>query len=194
MGTHVSNAEVIASIRDAVSSLDKFQQAYDARLEKIETAINRPFALSLFGQSGGLRDELAALGQFARGREDKFRSLSIGSDPDGGFLVSPALSNEIKQKLFDSSPIRRLARIVEIGAGSDFVEPIDVSDADAAWVGEGQSRPETSAGDICLNRIPLDEMYALVKVTQRLLDDSQFNLGEWIKNNFTVAGWKLKHS
>lgn len=165
-----------------VDSLERHRNEIDTRLDDIEKRGNRP----LLGDGGGRNSRaLAAEGNALRDylkTDDAraFNSLSIVSDPDGGFLVHPELSKEIKRKLFDASPIRRLARVVEISTGDSFVEPVDLSDAEAAWVTEEQARPETNGGDLTLNRIPLDECYALVKVTQRLLDDSQFDVAGWI--------------
>jgi HK97 family phage major capsid protein len=144
----------------------------------------------LLGGGGGspadggeaLQSEYKALGEFFRTGDDaELKGMSVGDDPSGGFLVTPALSNELTKRLFDATPIRRLARIVSIGSGDAWEEPFDVSDTGAQWAGENEPRPETTPSNVGLLRIPVQEIYALQKVSRKLLDDSQFDIGSYIQ-------------
>jgi HK97 family phage major capsid protein len=110
---------------------------------------------------------------------------TTGSDDSAGYLDPPATSDSINKKLFESNPIMGLARVIDVGPGSSWQEPIDTSDADASWTGKTESRTETSAETIGLTDIPLDESTALVKLTQRILDDSRFDLGKYVEDKLT---------
>jgi HK97 family phage major capsid protein len=154
------------------------------RLDKLETRMNRPGTLS--GNSAGMlanaTAERKAVGTFVRTGDDReLKSYQIAVDPDGGYLVAPALSDAINRKVFDVSPIGRLARRVQITTGDAFEEPIDASDIGATWVGESEARPATTTGSLKYLRVPVEEIYALQPVTQRLLDDSRFDVGAWIE-------------
>lgn len=105
--------------------------------------------------------------------------MSVGSDADGGFWVDPDTSGRVGQLLRQRSPIRQLASVQEIG--SDALEgPIDVHDAGSGWVGEHEARPDTDNPQVGLWRIPAHELYAMPKLSQKLLDDMRVDAGEWI--------------
>jgi HK97 family phage major capsid protein len=76
--------------------------------------------------------------------------------------------------------MRRLCRNVTISVGDAFEEPLDPSDVGASWAGETETRPATSTSNVGLLRVPVEEIYALQPVTQRLLDDSRFDIGSYI--------------
>jgi HK97 family phage major capsid protein len=155
------------------------------RLEQIETRAARPGA-GATGAKGDAVAEYKALSVFARTGEDReLKAMSIGSDADGGYIVSPAISATMTKKLFDFSPLRRLARVETITTGDAWEEPIDNDEVGATWVGESQSRPATDTPTLGLLRVPVHEIYALQSVTQRLLDDATSNVGAWIENKIS---------
>lgn len=107
------------------------------------------------------------------------KALSVGSNPNGGYLVPTAQSSRIIQKIFESSPIRQLATIETIG--TEALElPIDVNDMDAGWEGEEQAPGETSTPGVGLQRIPVYEMRAKPKATQKILEDAAMNVEAWL--------------
>lgn len=150
--------------------------------EALEMRINRVGLSGASSPSAAVATaEAKALAAFARtGSDAELKGMSVGSDPDGGYLVTPHLSDKINAKVFDHSPIGRLARRVLIDTGDSFEEPLDHSDIGAAWVGESEARPGQQTPALELLRIPLSELSTTQVVTQRLLDDARFNVGEWL--------------
>lgn len=124
-----------------------------------------------------------------RGDESAFESpeiraaLQIGSDPDGGYLTVSKLSDTITDKLIALSPIRQLARneTLETGDAMEFI--YGDRGASSGWVGEVSARAETNTPALKLVSVPLQEIYANPKTTQRLIDDSRFNIAEWLIGN-----------
>jgi HK97 family phage major capsid protein len=107
------------------------------------------------------------------------KALSAGSDPEGGYLVTPAMSGRIVNAVFESSPVRALATVETIG--SDSLEMlIDKDDAIVGWVAETDSRAETDTPDLAKVTIPVHEMYAEPRATQRLIDDAAIDLEAWL--------------
>jgi HK97 family phage major capsid protein len=107
--------------------------------------------------------------------------MEVGSDPAGGYTVTPDMNGRIVKKIFETSPARQLFSVVTIG--TDAMEGmIDRDDLDSGWVGEKQSRPETSTPELGKWRIDVHEQYAMPKVTQKLLDDSGFDIESWLAN------------
>ncbi len=106
--------------------------------------------------------------------------LSVGSDPDGGFLVSPVIAGRVVEFVRESSPMRSVADIIT--TTSDAVE--DIRDLDEAasggWVGEKQARPKTNTPQRQMYRIPVHEQYAMPASTQKMLDDAGRDQEAWL--------------
>jgi len=110
---------------------------------------------------------------------DEFKALSVGSDPDGGYTVHPDMSGRVVQKVFESSPMRAFASIQTIS--TDALEGVyDLDEAASGWVGETDARPETDTPQIGVWRIPVHELYANPSATQKILDDSEINMEQWL--------------
>ncbi len=106
---------------------------------------------------------------------EEVKALSVGSDPDGGFAVTPDMSGQIVSLIRGSSPMRQIANVVTIG--SDALEGInDLNEATSGWVGETEARTETDTPKIGEWRIPVFEQYAEPRATQKLLDDALFDV------------------
>jgi len=108
------------------------------------------------------------------------KDMQVGVDPRGGYWVRPEMSNTIIDRVFETSPVRQYASIVNIS--SDALEiPIDDEDLDAGWVGETDPRPKTNTPEIGEKFIYAKEIYANPRVTQKMLDDAGFNVESWLQ-------------
>lgn len=110
------------------------------------------------------------------------KAMSVGSDPDGGYVVMPVRSQAMVTRLYNESPIRRLARVETMETGDAWEEVVDLDEAASSWVGEAETRPTTATPRIGLLRVPLCEVYANPKVTQKQLDTAYLNVGQWLDN------------
>ena len=107
------------------------------------------------------------------------KALSVGSNPDGGYLVPTATSNRIIQAVREISPLRQLATVETIG-GTELEIPIDVGDLEARWVGETQDRTTTGTPEVGIQKIAVHELEASPKATQRVLEDAAINVEAWL--------------
>jgi HK97 family phage major capsid protein len=106
-------------------------------------------------------------------------ALSVGSAPDGGFTVTSDMSGRIVSRLFETSPMRQVANVVTIG--TDALEGFnDLDEAGAGWVAERGTRAETDTPELGKWQIPVHELYAEPKATQKVLDDSMFDIEAWL--------------
>ena len=109
----------------------------------------------------------------------ELKALSVGHDPDGGYWVSPEHSAQIIKKIFESSPMRQVATVETIGSDAlDIME--DINDMAGGWSGEVASRSVTDTAEIGLRRIPVHELSAMPKASQKILDDASINVEAWL--------------
>src|SRR5690606_18029411 len=65
--------------------------------------------------------------------------------------------------------------------GTDSLEILqDLDEAGSGWVGETQSRPTTDTPQLNKIVIPVHELYAKPKASQKLLDDAAVNIETWL--------------
>jgi HK97 family phage major capsid protein len=107
------------------------------------------------------------------------KTASVISDPNGGYTVMREFSNAILKKVYETSPILSECSVETIG--TDRLEGIiDDNEASSGWVGEAETRTTTNDPEIGEWSIPVREVYAMPAVTQKLLDDSQWNYEQFL--------------
>jgi HK97 family phage major capsid protein len=110
---------------------------------------------------------------------DEAKALSVGSDPDGGYVVDPDTSGRMIRKIFETSPVRQYASVQVIS--TDALEGLrDLDETSFGWVGETSSRTETTTPQLDKWRIPVHEMYAEPRATQKLVDDAAIDMEAWL--------------
>jgi HK97 family phage major capsid protein len=114
-----------------------------------------------------------------RGLEMESKSLSSAVNSDGGYLIDPQTAETIKSVLNSTASIRSIASVVNVEANS-FDVLIDHTDVGAGWADEASATTETATPSIDRISIPLHELSALPKASQRLLDDSAFDVEGWL--------------
>jgi len=109
------------------------------------------------------------------------KAMSVGSDPDGGYLVTPALSSDMTRVMAEAAPFIGLTRTVEIDSGDAFEEPVDTEEVGAEWVGERQERSDTDTPQLKMFRCPVHELQAQPAITQKLIDTSGRDVIGWLR-------------
>ena len=189
---NASPQEVVAGLNTA---FEEFKADHNSRIDRLENVFDdqaaRIAAMQTGGGSGPIRGSARAaltnLGQFGRSGDPGALSqglqpqaaLSVGSDPDGGYTVPEEMADTITELQRDVSPMRRLARVITTRSAS-FDMPVNLGGTGTGWVGETAARPETTTPTFANVNIPHGEIYANPAITQQLLDDSAYALGEFI--------------
>jgi predicted phage gp36 major capsid-like protein len=114
------------------------------------------------------------------------KSLSAGSDADGGYLVPDETETEIGRLLSEASPIRAIAGVRQVSAAV-YKKPFAITGAQTGWVGETAARPETTAPTLAELQFPAMELYAMPAATQTLLDDAAVSIDQWIAEEVQAA-------
>jgi HK97 family phage major capsid protein len=115
----------------------------------------------------------------------ELKALSAGTDPDGGFTITPEMDRNISRVLSLVSPIRSVANVAVIGTGM-LKRLINVGGTSSGWVSESESRPQTDTASLRERSYPAMELYAQPAATQTVLDDSAFDLEAWLADEVQI--------
>lgn len=121
------------------------------------------------------------------------KSLSSQSGQEGGFLIPSGLSDTLQSVLNSTSVMRQIANVREIT--TDALELLmDKDMADAGWAQETAVRDETATPEFVKIRIPVHEMYARPRATQKLLDDVTLNIEEWLSEKIAQKMFAMENA
>eukprot|EP01035_Chromulina_nebulosa_P020363 gene20363-26429_t len=182
---------------DIKTSVADYHERQEKKIKQLWTAVGR--------MGGGLADTTAD-GRLQRYRTDSVTSFDHGAafdhnagDPDlksfmrsgiqtkglssgdesGAFLVARPVQDHIQQRLILNGGIRSLARSTNIS--TDAIELlIDKNAGDVGWVSETGDRDETATPELFKHKIPVHEIYAKPRISQKLLDDAVINIESWL--------------
>ncbi|MGF1545156.1 MAG: phage major capsid protein [Parvularculaceae bacterium] len=127
-------------------------------------------------------EEKAAFARYIRAGEApalEEKALSVGSDPNGGYLAPDETARVIDAAVRDVSPIRAIASVRAVGANS-FRTPVSLSGPAAGWAAETAARAETATPTLQAIDFPTMELYAMPAASQALLDDAVVDIEQWL--------------
>lgn len=163
-----------------------------AQIDAIEASGNRLGGGGSDDQDKAKAEHKKAFNSFFRkGHEAGLRDLEIQaalstqSDPDGGFTVPEETDMEINRVLGVVSAMRQLARVQTVGSAT-YKKLHNVGGSSSGWVGETGTRSETDTPSLKMLEYPAMELYANPAATQAMLDDSEFNVENWLANEVSI--------
>jgi len=167
-------------------TLDQLEKINN-RIDTIQTSLNRPHCdIKSYESHSDIEYKNAFCSYLKKGNESSLSALetkylSADKDRDGGYLVTSKMSGEIVQAVHETSPMRQLAKVTNIS--SDALEIIeDTEEASAGWTLETEERPSSNSPQIGKRVIPVHELYAQPKATQKLVDDSIIDIEQWLSS------------
>ncbi len=109
-------------------------------------------------------------------------ALQIGTDSEGGYLVPDEFERTLIEALQEENIFRQLANIITTSSGDRKI-PVVASKGTASWVDEEGAIPESddAFGQVSIGAYKLATM---IKVSEELLNDSVFNLEQYIAKEF----------
>jgi HK97 family phage major capsid protein len=111
--------------------------------------------------------------------EAELKTLSVGSDPDGGYFVTPDTSGRVVRKIFETSPMRSICGQQTIS--TDKLEGVeDRDEAGAGYAGESTQGSDTTTPQVGKWEIPVFWIDTEPKATQQLLDDAAVDIEGWL--------------
>lgn len=118
--------------------------------------------------------------EFVQSGAVNWETKALTSDSAERGLVMPgAIGEQVKSKVDALSPLRQLASSTTISSDSlDIV--IERNTPSVGWVTECGERKETDPSQLEKRRISVHELYAKLRLSQRLIDDAQIPIEDWL--------------
>ena len=156
------------------------------RLDTLESRINRPGIAAPAGAKSSLIEEAKSVRHFCETGEGLERKAGINTQTgsEGGFALPKQISDTIQDQLFNVSPIRRIARVVQVQS-SDYTHLVGTRGAGATWRSELGTGSATDAPSMAAVQPTHGELFAFPEISTWALDDLTFNPEAWLQQNVT---------
>ncbi len=120
-------------------------------------------------------------------RELEQKTMQTLVNADGGYFVHPEENQgPIERYLSEAVDMRALATVRPISMAS-YKTPFNLGGAGTGWVGENETRPETSTPKLAEMEFPAMELYAMPAATQQILEDSSISIEQWLADEVGIA-------
>ena len=176
----------VLSLGKEIERLER-QAALDLELSKPTTAAitNKPNQYNGSEKVGRASDEYKAAFWKAMKNKNSYEiqnALQVGTDSEGGYLVPDEFERTLIEALQEENIFRQLANVIMTSSGDKKI-PVVAAKGSASWVDEEGVIPESDDvfGQVSIGAYKLATM---IKVSEELLNDSVFNLEQYIAKEF----------
>ncbi len=166
------------------------------RKEAIDAEMNKPVGTPITSKPMKAADEDELTGRASKtyskafwnvmrkkhANQEILNALQVGTDSEGGYLVPDEFERTLVEALESENIFRSLAHIIQTASGDRKI-PVVATKGTASWVDEeGQiTESDDSFGQVSIGAYKLG---TLIKVSNELLNDSVFNLEQYITKEF----------
>ena len=176
----------VVSLGKEIDRLER-QAVLDLEMSKpTTTAItNKPSQHQEPEKTGRASNEYKAAFWKAMKNKNSFdvqNALQVGTDSEGGYLVPDEFERTLIEALEKENLFRQLAKVITTASGDKKI-PVVASKGTASWVDEEGAIPES---DDAFGQVSIGahKLATLIKVSEELLNDSVFNLEQYIAKEF----------
>lgn len=182
-------------------AFDDFKKRNEDRLNAIEAAIdgnalqNTAALINGVGQPIDRQYSETFASYFRKGSESEelkqanatgyravvHASMSVSTPGSGGYMAPTEWDRKVQEELLELSPMRRIAQVRSTTVGA-FSTLWKNGGFISGWVGETAARPETGTPTFDPIEFAAGEIYANPAITQRLLDDADFDISGWLSS------------
>ncbi|RUO22428.1 phage major capsid protein [Aliidiomarina iranensis] len=168
-------------VKSRLSEAELTVKSFEDRLTSIEVASKRPYA----GNVTESKSDPELKGFLTKGTSPMERKdLSVTNDGQG-VSVRSQWSDRIFKLIREFSPIRSVASVMR--TNSDSLEVlIDREEPQSDWIGELDPRNDTSTSFLTRHRINVHEHYAYPSITLQMLEDSNFDVEQWLQSKLVT--------
>lgn len=182
--------EEITAKMDKIQEVERKQEALESAMERVsQDAEKSDETPEIVQKSKEAFQEYLRTGDtraikdagFNHGDEGvEIRSLQTAIDTDGGYLVRPELADFVINRVFETSPIRQVARVVNTGSKSIEVL-LDDDEAAANWTAEGSASSNTDTPDLGQKEITAHKLDAEPRATVEMIQDGYLDVEAWLQ-------------
>lgn len=171
----------LKSFRDDIHSKIKAQ---DDRMTQLDRKNARHGRAPLSTRAETEAPHQKAFNAYLRhGDDDALRGIVVEEKgmttvSDGGFLAAPQVALQVQDGLAAKVSLRAVANVVSVESAA-YEVLVDQGDIASGWATE-DSTVEGSAPTVERVVIPVHELSAMPKASQRLLDDAAFDIESWL--------------
>ncbi len=177
----------LAAALSAKQAAELAHKALESRLAEIETKANRPGGI----ETKAADEYKAAFVAYARNPQDpaaqqklydlnrKATDVRTSAGASGGYALPEEISADIAEQVMDVSPIRQIARVVQVGT-PDYKELVDLNGFGFEWVGETDTRNQTNTPNMGEVAPTFGSIVAKPEATVESLEDLFFNVESWL--------------
>lgn len=163
--------------------------ALEKRLADMETKASRPGAAAQQDQAD-LEHKTAFLDFMRKGQngnamnalydlQEKATDVRVATPASGGFALPKQIATEITKQILDISPIRSLARVVQVGT-PDYHELVDSNGFGGEWLGETDAHNQTNTPNLNDVVPTFGEIAAKPEATRQSINDLFFDVEGWL--------------
>lgn len=203
LDTRTGSDGVLSAEDDA--SYAKMEKDFDAltneikrleRKEALEAEMNKPIGTPITEKPMKTSDDEEKTGRASKVYNKSFwnamrqknirpeiaNALQKGTDSEGGYLVPDEFEHTLIEALESENIFRTLAHVIQTASGDRKI-PVVASKGTASWVDEEGAITES---DDAFNQVSIGayKLGTLIKVSNELLNDSVFNLEQYISKEF----------
>ena len=173
----------------SLTRINKDLDRLEGKFKRLETAMLRGPRASLGGDAAVASPERKAFAKFLRQGEaflapPEVKVLTLGDDTQAGYSAPAEYLRELIKGVSEVSPMRTVCRLLETSQRSLEI-PKRTGQFNAAWVGETESRSETTGLTFGLEEIPTHELTAEVYMSLQMLEDAAFDMEAELIMEFT---------
>ena len=164
------------------------------RKDAIEAELNKAVASPIVEKPQAVHDDVKTgrasdaykedFGRVLRGRRPLHNVLSEGTDSEGGYLCPTEFERQIVDALKEENVMRKLCKIIT--TDNERKIPVAASHSEATWTAENADYTESDPS-FTQKTIDAYKLTDLVKVSIELLQDSMFDLEDYIGREFAYA-------
>ena len=185
--TYCNMESELDSLTNEIHRMER-REAHEAELNKAtsQALIGRPEKNGSGPEKMGRASDAYQedFGRHLRGKPLVHNVLSTTPDADGGYLVPTDFENQILQELEEENVVRSLAKVIRTQHERKI--PVATGHSVAQWTAENAAYQESNP-TFGQKQIDAYKLTDLCRVSTELLQDSAFNIEEYIRKEFARA-------
>lgn len=145
-------------------------------IDELTAKLNRPAAPTSWKDDQSVKD----FSNYMRKGFDTKGNYQISGNTTGGYTVPSLMADRIIGLMRSYDPVRQLARVINVSNGSPLLIPRITTNQTGGFIAETSTRTASAAAVFEQRSLTPHAVYTNVSITNALLEDSAFDMEQWI--------------